>query len=257
LDFRHLSGSSEGLPLISLQHSPDAKIPSPRSAGLYHFAILVPNRSDLAATYLALKGSGVRFDGFADDLVSESLYLRDPENNEIEIYHDRPSEEWLRDAKGRLVMDTLPLNLQSLLCEMNKGESNSKIAFPNGGVIGHIYLRVTNSERSIKFYHKKLGLDMTTTDWISMGIAFLSEVGYHHQVAINTLNSLNGDVHWDSVTKLKNFTIIVPDTSFYNSIKSNIIMNNPTSENRMVHNDATDKFTIMDPDRIQIIIRTK
>src|SRR5215475_1732964 len=187
LGFRHLSGSSESLPLISLQHSPDAKIPSPRSAGLYHFAILVPDRSDLAATYLALKGSGIRFDGFADHLVTESLYLRDPENNGIEIYRDRPSEEWPRDAKGRLVMDTLPLNLQSLLSETNKGESNSKIPFPNGGIIEHIHLRVTNLERSIRFYHEKLSLDMTAVDWISMGIAFLSEGGYHHHVAINTL----------------------------------------------------------------------
>ena len=98
---------------------------------------------------------------------------------------------------------------------------------------------------------------MTTADWISMGIAFLSEGGYHHHVAINTLYSLNGDVHRDGVTGLKNFTIIVSDASFYNSIKSNIIMNNPTSENKMVHDDSTDKFTIMDPDGIQIIIRTK
>ena len=97
LGFRHLSGSSESLPLISLQHSPDAKIPSPRSAGLFHFAILLPDRGDLAATYLALKESGMRFDGFADHLVTESLYLRDPENNGIEIYRDRPSEEWPRD----------------------------------------------------------------------------------------------------------------------------------------------------------------
>jgi hypothetical protein len=75
--------------------------------------------------------------------------------------------------------------------------------------------------------------------------------------AINTLYSLNGDVHRDGVTGLKNFTIIASDASFYNSIKSNIIMNNCTSENKMVHNGAIEKFTIMDPDGIQIIIKTK
>jgi catechol 2,3-dioxygenase len=138
LGFRHPSGLSEISPLISLQHSPDAKIPSPRSAGLFHFAILLPDRGDLAATYLALKGSGVRFDGFADHLVTESLYLRDPENNGIEIYRDRPSEEWPRDSEGRLVMDNLPLDLQSLLSETNKGESNNKIPFPKGDIkLGH------------------------------------------------------------------------------------------------------------------------
>jgi catechol 2,3-dioxygenase len=256
LGFTHLSGSSEDLPLISFQHCPYAKVPSPRSAGLYHFAILVPDRIDLAATYLALKESGIRFDGFADHLVTESLYLHDPENNGIEIYRDRPSEEWPRGTEGRLVMDTLPLNLQSLLSETNNLDSYNKIPFPNGGIIGHIHLRVTNLERSIRFYHEKLGLDMTTVDWISMGVAFLSERGYHHHVAINTLYSLNGDVHRDGVTGLKNFTIIASDASFYNSIKSNIIMNNPTSGSKMVHNEAIDKFTIMDPDRIQIIIRT-
>ena len=232
LGFRHLSGSSESLPLISLQHNPNAEIPSPRSAGLYHFAILVPDRGDLAATYLALKGSGIRFEGFADHLVTESLYLRDPENNGIEIYRDRPSEEWPRDTEGHLVMDALPLNLQSLLSETNKAESNNNIPFPKGGIIGHIHLRVTNLERSIRFYHEKLGLDITTADWISMGIAFLSEGGYHHHVPINTLYSLDGDVHRKDVTGLKNFTIIAYDASFYNSIKSNIIRNDPTSENQ-------------------------
>ena len=257
LGFRHLLSSYENLPLISLQHSPDAKIPSPRSAGLYHFAILVPDRGDLAATYLALKGSGIQFEGFADHLVTESLYLRDPENNGIEIYRDRPSEEWPRDTEGRLVMDVLPLNLQSLLSETNNGESNNKIPFPKGGIIGHIHLRVTNLERSIRFYHEKLGLDITTAGWISMGIAFLSEGGYHHHVAINTLDSLDGDVHREDVTGLKNFTIIASDASFYNSIKSNIIMKDPTSENQMADNYATNKFTIVDPDGIPIVIRTK
>ncbi|HEY7079799.1 MAG TPA: hypothetical protein VH500_08865 [Nitrososphaeraceae archaeon] len=97
---------------------------------------------------------------------------------------------------------------------------------------------------------------MTTADWISMGIAFLSEGGYHHHVAINTLESLHGDVHREDVTGSKNFTIVASDSSSYNSIKSNIIMNDPTSENQMADNGATE-FTIMDPDRIQIVIRTK
>ena len=150
-------------------------------------------------------------------------------NNGIEIYRDRPSEERPRDTEGCLVMDVLPLNLQSLLSETNNGESNNKIPFPKGGIIGHIYLRVTNLERSIRFYHEKLGLDMTA-DWTSMGVAFLSEGGYHHHVAINTLYSLDGDVDREDVTGFKNFTIIASDASFYNSIKSNIIMNNTTSD---------------------------
>jgi catechol 2,3-dioxygenase len=77
-------------PLLILHRDPNARDASSNSAGLYHFAILVPDRKSLASTYLALKLSRTHLDGFADHLVSESLYLRDPEGNGIEIYHDRP-----------------------------------------------------------------------------------------------------------------------------------------------------------------------
>ena len=78
--------------------------------------ILVPDRKSLASTYLAVRNSGVRYyDGFADHLVSESIYLRDPENNGIEIYRDRPTIEWPLDNEGHIMMDTLPLDLNSLV----------------------------------------------------------------------------------------------------------------------------------------------
>ena len=81
-------------PLVILKNDPISKKPSLHSAGLYHFAILVPDRKSLASTYLAVKNSAIQYDGFADHLVSESLYLRYPENNGIEIYRDRPMNEW-------------------------------------------------------------------------------------------------------------------------------------------------------------------
>lgn len=255
LGFRHHSGSSENSPLISLQHNPDGRTSSPRSAGLFHFAILLPDRESIASTYVALEESGIRFDGFADHLVSESLYLRDPENNGIEIYRDRPSEEWPQDSEGHVVMDTLPLNLQSLLSEINKGGPIKETPFPQGGIVGHIHLKVTNLERSIRFYHEKLGLDMTA-DWKSMGAAFLSEGGYHHHIGMNTWYSLDGDVHQDDMTGLKSFTINAYDSLFFNSLKSNVV-NDPTSRYQMMQNSESDDFTINDPDGIQIVIRLK
>jgi catechol 2,3-dioxygenase len=130
LGFKHKeelsSTSSSREPLIRLKHDASARIPSPRSAGLYHFAILVPDRKSLVSTYIALINSGVQYDVFADHLVSESLYLRDPENNGIEIYRDRPSTEWPRDDHGHIIMDTLPLDLKSLLSEINNKNDNEK-----------------------------------------------------------------------------------------------------------------------------------
>ena len=169
LDVKHKSSLSINGPLLIIEHDPNAKNVSQTTAGLFHFAILVPDRKSLASTYLAVRNSGVRYDGFADHLVSESLYLRDPENNGIEIYRDRPSIEWPRDNEGHIMMDTLPLDLDSLVSEeLNKEERENAEAFTSGARIGHIHLKVTNLERSIKFYHEKLGLDITV-NWSSMG----------------------------------------------------------------------------------------
>jgi len=100
------------------------------SAGLFHFAIILPDRKSLALTYLASRGGRVRYEGSADHLVSEALYLRDPENNGIEIYRDRPSKEWARDSEGHIMMDTFPLNLNSLVSEeLNKGERHTQKHF--------------------------------------------------------------------------------------------------------------------------------
>lgn len=253
LGFKHnVSSSSSYEPLLILKHDPNAKKSSLHSAGLYHFAILVPDRKSLASTYLAVKNSGVHYDGFADHLVSESLYLRDPEDNGIEIYHDRPANEWPRDTKGHIMMDTLPLDLNSLLAEMNEEEErdNAK-AFPTGAKIGHIHLRVTNLERSIKFYHQKIGLDITL-DWSPMGAAFLSAGGYHHHIGMNTWHSLNGEAHMNGEAGLENFTIIIPDRSFVNTLALR------TSYNSTNHAQASgNQLMVSDPDSIQFLIRSQ
>ena len=234
--------------LLQLHHDPNAKNASPHSAGLFHFAILVPNRESLASTYLALKNSGVYYDGFADHLVSESLYLRDPENNGIEIYRDRPARDWPRDSEGNIMMDTLPLNLQSIVSEMDRLESENPVAFPIGARIGHMHLKVTNLERSIKFYHKILGFDITV-DWRSMGAAFLSAGGYHHHVGMNTWHSMNGEVHSNDVLGLENFTITVPDISSFNRIRDLL----KQKEQKSYGN----QLMVSDPDGIQIVIRSE
>jgi len=204
---------------------------------------------------LAVGNSGVRYDGFADHLVSESLYLIDPENNGIEINRDRPSIEWPRDNEGHIMMDTLPLDLDSLVSEKpnteEREERENSEAFPSGARIGHIHLKVTNLERSVKFYHEKLRLDLTV-DWSTMGAAFLSAGGYHHHVGMNTWNSSGGDVNIHGEAGLEYFTIILPDRSSVDTIISTL-NDYITSEKGMKrHKVDENQILVCDPDRIVI-----
>jgi catechol 2,3-dioxygenase len=254
LGFRHTVQNVE--PFLQLHHDPNAKTASPHSSGLFHFAMLIPNGKGLASTYLALKNSGVHYDGFADHLVSESLYFRDPENNGIEVYRDRARQDWPRDPEGRILMDTLPLNLESIVSEMGETKSENAIPFPNGARIGHMHLKVTNLMRSMKFYHEKLALDITV-DWSSMGAAFLSVGGYHHHIGMNTWHSLNGQSQNSNVAGLKNFTIVIPDVSFFNKIRSTI-ENDYFSCKQLQQQESVygNQFTLSDPNGIQIVIKS-
>jgi catechol 2,3-dioxygenase len=250
-----LKSATSSQRLLILHHDPFAKDTSQHSAGLYHFAILVPDRKSLASTYLALRNAGVHYDGFADHLVSESLYLRDPENNGIEIYHDRPSKEWPRDGEGHIMMDTLPLDLESLIDDINNNqeeERNNIEAFPTGARIGHIHLKVTNLERSMKFYHEKLGLDITL-NWGSMGAAFLSAGGYHHHIGMNTWNSLNGESHIHGKVGLENFTITIPDKSTLNILGS--IVEGSSKPEKQQQTEERGRLLVSDPDGIQFHIK--
>jgi catechol 2,3-dioxygenase len=91
--------------------------PAPGTTGLFHLAVLYPTRADLARAVKQLVENGVAIDGASDHGVSEAIYLRDPDGNGIELYHDRPRDEWPRDESGELSMMTLPLDVAGLLAE--------------------------------------------------------------------------------------------------------------------------------------------
>jgi len=154
-----------GLPgptLLQLVQDKDARIPPRSMAGLYHFAILLPDRKSLAKTYLRIGESGIPFEGFADHGVSEALYLSDVEGNGVEIYSDKPSEMWERTEDGRIRMVTEPLNIDSLLMELTREERNlaAKDAIPSGTMIGHVHLKVTDLAKSTAFYMNTLSLEL-------------------------------------------------------------------------------------------------
>lgn len=186
-------GPAGGEALVELHEHPGAA-PVPRRGrlGLFHFAILLPDRPALGLFLRHLGAIGVR-PGASDHLVSEALYLSDPDGLGIEVYADRPRSEW-RERNGELVMATEPLDLDSLLragseggCNggmRRPGEGGSWDGMPAGSTMGHVHLHVGDLARASAFYHEALGLDRTV--WSYPGALFLSAGGYHHHLGLNT-----------------------------------------------------------------------
>ena len=172
---------SDGTPVVELDHRADAPARAPRTTGLFHLAILVPDRAALAAALARAVRAGGRISGASDHLVSEALYLNDPEGNGIEIYRDRPRAEWERDG-GEIRMSTLPLDVDGLLAELREDEPES--AMPDGTRVGHVHLNVADLDAAERFYSGLLGFDVTVRGY--PGALFLSTGGYHHHIGVNT-----------------------------------------------------------------------
>ena len=153
----------------------------PHTAGLFHLAIRVPSRLELARVFLRLYEHHYPFQGFADHGVSEALYMADPEGNGVEIYADRPKEQW-QYLNGRLQMTTDPLDANGLIIEL-KNEKNYWNGLHPDTDIGHIHLQVSKLSLVDRFYHSVLGMDITQDTY--PGALFLSAGGYHHHVGAN------------------------------------------------------------------------
>lgn len=170
--------------LISLEQ-PENVIPKqPRTTGLYHFALLLPTRADLGKILLHFIQIGYPLQGASDHLVSEALYLADPDGNGMEIYSDRPSSTW--DWKNNeVIMLTEQLDAQSLLDEA-QGESWNGL--PTGTVMGHIHLHVSELKKTEEFYTKGLGFDVVCR--YGNQALFISTGKYHHHIGLNTWNGI-------------------------------------------------------------------
>jgi catechol 2,3-dioxygenase len=177
-----LGASVADQPLIVLAEVPSARR-ARRATGLYHLAIRLPSRLELARTLAHLADTDAAFEGMANHGVSESLYLHDPDNNGIEIYCDRPMDDWLHGAQGQLKMDTLPLDLDNLMEELAVDDHLWDGLHPQTD-IGHVHLRVGQLNEAQQFYQQILGL--TLTQHMASGAAFLAAGNYHHHVGINT-----------------------------------------------------------------------
>jgi catechol 2,3-dioxygenase len=187
-----LGGAADAAPLLSLTGDKAAFPRNPRDTGLFHFAILVPTRRDLAVALVRLAQGGWRLDGASDHLVSEALYLTDPEGNGIEIYHDRDRSLWRREADGQLAMATLPLDLDDLLGELETAPPDpaADALMPEATRIGHVHLQVAELDEIERFYAGVLGFDVMVRGY--PGALFVAAGGYHHHIGLNTWNSRGG-----------------------------------------------------------------
>jgi catechol 2,3-dioxygenase len=197
-----LGGNSE---LLVLYEVPGAQ-PAPRNTGLFHFALLVPQRRDLAAWLAHAVREQVPMTGVSDHFVSEALYLRDPDGHGIEIYADRPRELW-EGQVGR--MTTEPLDLEGLLGELGDSEREPFDGLPGGTVMGHVHLQVADIPETVRFYRDVLGFD----EMASYGsqATFLAAGGYHHHVGANTWASAGAPPPPEGSASLRRATIVLPD----------------------------------------------
>lgn len=228
--------------ILSLEQ-PENVIPKRgRTTGLYHFAILLPERSDLANIVVHFVEKGIRF-AASDHLVSEALYLDDPDGNGIEIYIDRDPSVW-KWENNEVAMTTIRLDIQNLLTSIDPGKSWE--GMPEGTVMGHIHLHVADLEKSEEFYVKGLGLDVVNR--FAGQALFMSDEKYHHHVAVNVWNGVGAPIPAENSVGLESYTLI------YNNEEARQEIINNLSNIGAVVTEENQTFITQDPSGNKVIL---
>ncbi|RSD24970.1 VOC family protein [Mesobacillus subterraneus] len=199
--------------LLSLEQPANAVRKPGRTTGLYHFALLLPDRIELAKILKHLVQVGYPLQGASDHLVSEALYLGDPDGNGIEIYTDRPASEWEWNG-DQVVMATQALDAEGLLALGNDETWNG---LPAGTVMGHIHLHVSELADTEKFYTKGLGFKVVSR--YGPQALFISSGKYHHHIGLNTWNGAGAPQPPANSAGLESYTLVFPDQE---SVKATI-----------------------------------
>jgi catechol 2,3-dioxygenase len=232
-------GVPAGRPLVELRGDSAAPRLNRRAPGLYHLAILLPTRLDLAFALARLVQSQWPLDGASDHLVSEALYLSDPDGNGIEIYRDRPRTDWRYDD-GQLQMSTLPLDLNDLVGEL-RGATELQAEVPSGTRIGHVHLQVADLREAEAFYHGVLGFDVVVRGYSSA--LFVSAGGYHHHIGLNTWHSAGAAPAPAGSVGLRSFTVELPDERELAAVTGRLETAGVATENAYGGVFARDPFT--------------
>jgi catechol 2,3-dioxygenase len=214
-----------------------------KESGLYHVAILVPDRSSLGSAIARLAASSVKL-GAADHSVSEAIYLWDPDNNGIEIYRDRPREEWIWSG-DQVQMKNSSLDFEGLLAQP---DVEAKRPMTAGTRIGHVHLEVDDLERARKFYSEIIGFSPTAA---RPGALFMSAGGYHHHVAANVWESRNGPPPSPDTAGLSLMTFELPDENSMKALRTRL-------ETATVEVKSSDNgFDFVDPWRTPVSVKLR
>jgi catechol 2,3-dioxygenase len=223
------SGARE---LLVLVEEPGAR-PAHGHTGLYHFALLVQDRTDLARWLAHAARDRVSLTGLSDHFVSEAIYLSDPDGHGIEIYWDRPRESWQGLVADRLT--TMPLDVASLLGELRDPESEPFDGLPDGTVMGHVHLKVRDVPETIAFFRDGLGFALMAQ--LGVQAAFLAAGGYHHHFGANTWESAGAPPPPPGTAALRHATIVLPDAAERDRVLDRVAQ----------HGYAVDDSTVRDP----------
>ncbi|MEQ2528678.1 VOC family protein [Bacillaceae bacterium CLA-AA-H227] len=232
-------------PLVTIEEPDGVTSKEPRRTGLYHFALLLPSREDLAACLKHLVESGYPLQGASDHLVSEAIYLGDPDGNGIEIYADRPAEQW-QWINDSIEMDTVALDVQDLFSQWT---GDVWQGLPAGTIMGHIHLHVADLHEAERFYCEGLGFDIVTR--YGGQALFISTGRYHHHIGLNTWNGLGAPAPSEESAGLEHYTLLFPSdeerqkaVERLQKMNANIIA-------------AQDRIQVKDPSGTQIILAVK
>lgn len=231
--------------LVWLQSDPQAPLRERGTVGLYHFAILMPARRELARVLQRLLEKSYPLQGAADHYVSEAVYLADPEGNGIEVYADRPRDEWYSQS-GELRMGTVALDVDDLLSSLTDG-GGATIGLPPGTRIGHIHLHVPDLEEAIRFYGDIIGFDLMLRYGPSAG--FLSAGGYHHHIGVNTWAGEGAPEPAAGSTGLLEYSILIPEAVDLDRIETRAV----ASGLEVRREDHT--LELKDPSGSRVVIR--
>ncbi|MEL3972521.1 VOC family protein [Rossellomorea oryzaecorticis] len=198
----HLTADGQ-TPLLTIVQPENVTPKQPRTTGLYHFAILLPERADLGRILHHFAQLNIPL-GSSDHLVSEALYLNDPDGNGIEVYSDKPSADWTWNG-GQVEMAVDPIDARAILAE---GEGEPWTGLPSKTVMGHLHLHAADLDETADFYTKGLGFEVVSS--LGNQALFLSTGRYHHHIGLNTWNGTGAPKPAESSAGLKSFNVCFP-----------------------------------------------